>query len=70
MHPVSIQALAGERSTDLQADAAAARRAREVRHSRRAQQSRRPSLLMRGQRAGCGPGTRPGPGPLRDQPAA
>ena len=47
MHPVIIQAAAAERSRDMQAYAAAWRRAREIRRSRRAQQARGPWLFMR-----------------------
>lgn len=47
MHPMIIQAAAAERSRDMQAHAAAAQLAREIRRSRRAQQARGPRLVMR-----------------------
>ena len=50
MHPALIQAVAAERSKDLQADAATgrqARRARQIRRSQRAGRPRGPRPLMR-----------------------
>jgi hypothetical protein len=49
MHPVIIEAVAAQRSKDLQAQAAAGRRARHIRRTRQAGQSRvrRPILRIR-----------------------
>ena len=63
MHPTIIQAVATERAADMQAHAATARRAREIR-SGRAGATRHPGWLVRTLRL------RPVPRPLRDPRAA
>jgi len=63
MHPTIIQAVAAERAADMQAHAAAARRAREIR-SGQAGPARHPGWLVRTLRL------RPVPRPLRDPRAA
>jgi hypothetical protein len=63
MHPTIIQTVATERAADMQAHAAAARRAREIR-SGQAGATRHPGWLMRTLRL------RPSPRPLRDPRAA
>lgn len=47
MNPALTQAVVAERNMDMQADAAAARRAREIRGSRRGRRAGRPGLLLR-----------------------
>jgi hypothetical protein len=70
MHPVTIHAVVAERSTYLQASAAAAQQAKQARRGRRAQQAGRPSLFTRIARAGRGPQTRPVRRLLRDSRTA
>jgi hypothetical protein len=67
MHPVIIQAIAAERTREMQAHAVAAGLARQL---RRSQQSRRPWLPMRIARAGRGPASLSAAQPLRDPRAA
>lgn len=67
MHPVITQAIAAERTREMQAQAAAAGLARQL---RRFQQPRRPWLPMRIGRAGRGPASLPAARPLRDPRAA
>jgi hypothetical protein len=67
MHPVITQAIAAERAREMQAHAAAAGLARQL---RRSQQSRRTWLPMRIARAGRGPASLPPARPLRDPRAA
>jgi hypothetical protein len=64
MHPTIIQAVATERAADMQAHAAAARRAREIRRPGQAGAARHPGWLVRTLRL------RPSPRPLRDPRAA
>jgi hypothetical protein len=47
MHPVIIEAVAAERSKDLQAQAASGRRARQIRRTRQAAPFRSRRLIMR-----------------------
>jgi hypothetical protein len=47
MHPVITQAVIAERSRDLQASAAAAQQAKEIRRGRRSRQAGRPWAFLR-----------------------
>ena len=67
MHPVITQAIAAERTRELQAHAAAAGLTRQLRRSR---QSLRRWLPMRIARAGRGPAWLPAARPRRDARAA
>jgi hypothetical protein len=67
MHPVIAQAIATERSRELQAYAVAAARARQLRRSRHAW---RPWLFLGVSGAGRGPASVPVRRPLRDPSAA
>lgn len=64
MHPVIIEAIAAERTADMQARAAGARRVHQIRRSAQAGPSWRPGRLVRALRS------RPAPRPLRDPRAA
>ena len=67
MHPLIIQAVVAERTKEVQAHAAAAGRARELRRTRR---PRHTWLLMAIPRAGRGFAVRPAPGTRRGPRAA
>ena len=64
MYPAIIQAIAAEQARELRADAATARRARQLRRSRPAR------LFTRFPGAGRGPAQRRAAQPLRDPRAA
>ncbi len=67
MHPVITQAIAADRTREIQVHAAAAGRARQIRRSRRAGHTR---LFTSAAGAGHGQASRPAPRPLRDPRAA
>jgi len=67
MYPVITQAIAADRTREIQAYAAAAGRARQLRRSRRAGHAR---LLASVAGFGHGQASRPAPRPLRDPRAA
>jgi hypothetical protein len=65
MHPVITQAVIAERSRDLQASAAAAQQAKEIRRGRRSRQAGRPWAFLHIARAGHGSKTRRAPRLMR-----
>jgi len=67
MHPVIAQAIVAERARDIQAQAAAAGRARQLRRTR---QARRTWLFLGTPRAGRGPASPPAQRSLRGPRAA